>query len=129
MHSSLWMDVLQEFKAREVDEAVLFVIEDGWLRRALVAWLAMPNIRRPRDYDITPVAWGALWEKVEFDLKIFADHLDTWEGHAKQLFERARALMLIYPDGTIHSKAQRLIRERVTEALKKDDEKDGDVDG
>lgn len=119
-----WSDVLSQFKASEVDEAMTFVIEDGWLRRALAAWSVLPGIKAPARDGRILYSWSALWDGVDFDIKLFAQHLDTWEGHARQLFERARSLMLIYPDGSVHAKAQKILRDRVKEATEEDDGED-----
>lgn len=121
-----WSDVLAEFKASEVDEALIFVIEDGWLRRLLAAWSVLPGIRFPDRHQLTAYGWSALWRDVTFDLELLANHLDTGEGHAQQLFERARSLMLIYPDGSLHAKAQKLLRDRVREEVEKGDEEPDD---
>lgn len=123
---TLWELVLQEFKTQEVDEALTFVLEDGWLRRAIAAWAVLPGIRTPDRFKRTALDWGALWEGVDFSLELYAQHLDTYEGHARQLFDRARALMLIYPDGSLHEKAQRILRERVAAAVEKKEEEEGE---
>ena len=119
-----WSVVLDDFKASETEAALLFVIEDAWLREAEAARHVMPGVEPPDAATRVANAWDALWKEAQFDLVVYADLLDTFHGHARQLFERARALKLIYPDGTVHRGALRLIQERVTDASKKAEEEE-----
>ncbi|MGD9954319.1 MAG: hypothetical protein AB7S87_17240 [Burkholderiales bacterium] len=109
--SSPWLDVLEDFRASEPEAPLLFVREDRDLRRMLAAWRMMGVLKRPDDMTAIPGTWDGLWEGVEVDLARLADLLSTYGGQAKQLFERARALRLIYPDGGVHAKALLMVLE------------------
>ncbi len=123
-------DLLSTLKAEEKSGALVFVYQDKDLRRTLVAWTMM-RIDRPGDWDSVPRSWDGLWAKVKFDMAQLATHLDTYDAHAWHLFERAKGLRLIYPDGTLHSAAQKLIEELLQQELpkpKRGKTKDSDED-
>lgn len=110
--SSPWFYVLETFRAAEPDEPLLFVREDRDLRRTLAAWRLMAGLKRPDDMAEVPNTWAGLWEGVEVDMARLADLLNTYEGHAQQQFGRARALRLIYPDGSVHARALKMVLEQ-----------------
>lgn len=106
---SPWFYVLETFRAAEPDEPLLFVRQDREMRRALAAWRMMAAAERPNDMAEVANTWEGLWDGVKVDFTRFADLLSTYEGHARHLFERARALRLIYPDGAVHAKALKIV--------------------
>lgn len=117
-------DVLLDFKCRETREALLFIAHDREIRRTLAAWVMTP-VKRPGDWDLVPNTWDGVWKDVTFDVELLANHLNTYEAHARQCFERVRGLRLIYPDGQLHSEAYRIMEKLLKFDLPRD-EKEGE---
>lgn len=114
-------EALSRFKATETKETAALVVEDKDLQRILACWPHVPRavVESPLE---NPGNWAALWDGVGVDEPALADLSGLTAGRALVAYRRARALRLIYPDGTVHSVArvvlQAVIRAAVPAAAK-----------
>lgn len=108
------MSTLEEavaaLRADEVKETAALVLGDKALQRVLAAW---PRV--PRTVDETAIDPADPWAAVRVDESQLGELCGLQQGPALLTLRRARALGLIYPDGTLHSVArwvlQRLIKD------------------
>ena len=121
---TLWHEKLAEFKSREKPEVVLLLGDNADLAQITVAWMDMPTSRtkkpprQPREDDGNRW-WNWLWENTTYSRRELMDkaHLPC-QGFDQKL----KALIgnrILYPDGTIHSFAQRYLREQVVKLFEK----------
>ena len=134
-----FLTLLQAFKSpraeQDVSEGMLPFIDDKELRHGLVAWQSMIV-----EYDpdkLCPHAdakhqWQWLWENVRFDMSEFAVVANVRDYDAKALFERLKALRLIYPDGTLNSIARgymrRFVQSKIPELKRRVEKKEDKQD-
>lgn len=107
-----------------VPESTLLVLhDDEKLRKLLAVWRFVPiRVRsgRKRKLPDDPGASAALvdwlWSNFEIDL----DEIRSMLGGtfpARSIVQRAKALRLIYPNGTIHDRAEHYLRAATADAL------------
>jgi len=108
---------LAPFKSNE-DEAVLYIVmNDEAIAKALAAW---PFVNKTffeesewSNSNQLLSTWEWLWSETvgcnpnDLARLVFGEHLPSDE--CLQFFTRMKALHLIYPDGTVHSKAKILL--------------------
>lgn len=84
-------------------EVALMVTTDRELKKLCACWAIMtPLIQHPETAEPDPVS---IWEGVTVDYEYLASMLGNSPKLAEALVSRARKLMLIYPDGTLHEYA------------------------
>lgn len=119
-------DLLQWFKDREAAdvEGALVLASDKRLALVVSVWGKNPITPPHADIEITcglpeesALAWRRLWEATEFRHQDVADLAGMNVGQARSLVERAIGLRLVYPDGTIHAMARKVLQQRLREAL------------
>ena len=112
-----WEPVLEEFKQSEEPESVLLVSGSQTLIRILVAWKNIEIRRNPRlskyfvDSDCS--AWQWLWKNVEYSMQDLEGRLPFSDSELQKKVDALIANKILYPDGTINSFADRLLREQV----------------
>jgi len=104
---------LRESENREV---AALVVQDKALQRVLAVW---PMVRREElPLAVTgDMSFADLWSTVRFDEREAVDLAGLPTGNGIAAFRRAKALGLIYPDGTIHQLASAVLRKVVKDAL------------
>lgn len=112
-----WDRLLAPFKAAENKEVAALVLADSGLQKLLAAWpLAKVNCTSSPE-EMVGLDWTALWDKVQID----ETHLEALTGmqalKLRKLLQRAIALRLIYPDGSLHDMALMVVRKKVHDAL------------
>lgn len=102
-------------RAHENNEVAAIVVQDAALQRILAVW---PMVRRKEmvlQCDKANLDW--LWLAVEFSEREAAELSGLPSGPGIAAFRRAKALGLIYPDGTIHRIASGVLRKTIRDAL------------
>lgn len=95
-------------RAGENRETAAIVVSDRDLQRILACWPMVPRsaVTEPQFPDEAAPEWEALWDGVAVDEAALADLAGLPLGRAPVAYKRARALRLIYPDGSIHQVAR-----------------------
>lgn len=117
-------ELIELWRSREVKETAALVVEDKALQKVLAAWPTVPLRRMADDAAESRNAdgaesWDALWQTVHVDLAEVATLCGLQPGPAVLAFNRARALRLIYPDGTLHAVAKVVLQKRIRDAVTK----------
>lgn len=102
-------------RAHENNEVAAIVVQDAALQRVLAVW---PMVRRREgeiQHDLANL--DRLWMAVEFNEREAAELSGLPSGPGLAAFRRAKALGLIYPDGTIHRVASGVLRKVIRDAL------------
>lgn len=102
-------------RAHENNEVAAIVVQDSALQRILAVW---PMVRRAENgvqHDLANL--DRLWLAVEFNEREAVELSGLPSGPGLAAFRRARALRLIYPDGTIHRVAAGVLRKTIRDAL------------
>lgn len=105
---------LDWFKANEIPECALLV--DSSLLPFLVAWKKIALMRKKR-LSGSPGRgnagiWSWLWENVEFSMEDLASLSGTSVRNAAEKFKVLSGNGLVYPDGTLNSYVDRLLKAR-----------------
>lgn len=105
---------LDWFKANEIPECALLV--DNALLRSLVAWKRVTLTRKKRltglpDGDKSRI-WQWLWENVEFSMDDLAALTGTSVPDAAEKFKMLSVNGMVYPDGTLNTYVDRLLKAR-----------------
>lgn len=108
---------IERWRAQEVKEAAALVVEDRGLQKLLAAW-PMVTIQAPACAALAD-DWPALWQAVQPDMEQLAALAGLQRGPAMVLYQRARDLRLIYPDGSVHAVARMVLQKRIKDALTK----------
>lgn len=116
-------ELIELWRSLEVKETAALVVEDKALQKVLAAWPMVPVRRMADDAAASHLAddagWDALWQTVHVDPAEVATLCGLQPGPAVLAFNRARALRLIYPDGTIHAVAKVVLQKRIKDAVTK----------
>lgn len=111
-----FVNTLSSFRDNEDPEPVLLLANHDVLTRITAAW---PQVRLHRAQVDSPVPlnraeqWRWLWEHVRYSIADVAVVSGISERSASRFLPQLIANRLIYPDGTLHSFARRLLRDRV----------------
>ena len=105
---------LDWFKANEIPECVLLV--DNSLLRFLVAWKRVVLLRKRRltglpNCDKAGI-WQWLWQNVDFSMDDFAALSGTSIRNATEKFKMLSGNGMVYPDGTLNTYVDRLLKAR-----------------
>lgn len=99
----------------ENKEVAALVVQDKALQRILAVW---PMVARTELMLVTDGLSAAdLWSSIRFDEREAVDLAGLPTGNGIAAFRRAKALGLIYPDGSIHQLAGAVLRKAVKDAL------------
>lgn len=105
----------EAFRAVENNEVAAIVVLDRALQSVLSVW---PMVRRDDSAEVAPGASLAdLWNAVRFDEREVVDLSGLPSGSGLATLRRAKALGLIYPDGSIHRLAAGVLRKTIRDAL------------
>lgn len=103
---------LRESENREV---AALVVQDKALQRILAVW---PMVKRDEPCSVgSGLSLDELWDAVRFDEREAVELAGLPTGNGIAAFRRAKALGLIYPDGSIHQLAGAVLRKAVKDAL------------
>lgn len=114
------------FKEAENNEVAALVVQDAALQRVLAVWPMVKRQEAPRmTSGLGAHSFGFpedatlddLWASVKFDEREVVDLAGLPSGAGLAAFRRARALCLVYPDGTIHKLAGGVLRKMIRDAL------------
>ncbi len=112
------MDIKQacsRLKENENKEVAALVVQDKALQRIISVW---PMVRREELPQVAgDMSLADLWETVRFDEREAVELSGLATGSGLSCFRRAKALGLIYPDGTVHALAGAVLRKAVKDAL------------
>ena len=120
MKKNRWQETLERFKDDERPECVLLVSASPSLIRIVVAWMNMPVDRRKRLTALPEdraQQWEWLWQNASFSSETLARRLPFLD---KELAQKLRALIankVLYPDGSVNSYVERLLRARILKML------------
>lgn len=117
MKTNRWMGTLECFRSKEQAESVLLVSGNVSLIRIIVAWMNMPIRRRKR---LSPFPegndeqkWHWLWENAIFSMEELARRQPFADTQLEQKLNALIANRVLYPDGSVHSYVERLLREQI----------------
>jgi len=117
MTANRWVRTLEHFKSNEQAESVLLVSGSVSLIRIIVAWMNMPIKRRKRLLPFPEgndeEKWRWLWENTIFSMEELARRLPFADTQLEQKLNALIANRVLYPDGSVHSYVERLLRERI----------------
>jgi hypothetical protein len=108
---------LDEFKNEESPEQIMCLRDNPALQRVVAAW---PYVRRkaaPKPRPSTDDPWEAEWRAIDVDLAELRTKAAVYEQDVEALFETARGMRLIYPDGTVNQYARQYIRALIIKEL------------
>lgn len=103
-------------RAEEVKEAALMVVQDKDLQRVLAVWPMVPR-KLLADPLMASKDWRGLWGCVEVDEEALMQMCGLPMGRAPLAFTRAKALRLIYPDGSLHAYGKAALLKLIKDAL------------
>ena len=108
---------LEEFKNEESPEQIMCLRDNPALQRVVAAW---PYARRraaarPRSSGDDP--WEAEWRAIDIDLADLRTKAAVHDQDVGALFETAKGMRLIYPDGTVNQYARQYIRALIIKEL------------
>ena len=105
------------YRAAEINETALVVIQDRDLQRILSVWPLVARRVVAQPLDVTLGDWPGLWACVEVDEAGLDAVAGLPVGRSKIAFNRARSLRLIYPDGTLHRYGKMAVQKLIKDAL------------
>jgi hypothetical protein len=105
------------YRAAEVKETALVVIQDKDLQRILSVWPLVGRRVFAQPLDVAPGDWTGLWDCVDVDLKGLEAVAGLPVGRGPMAYARAKALRLIYPDGTLHAYGKMAVQKLIKDAL------------
>ena len=104
----------EAWRQQEVKESALLVIQDRDIQRVLTVW---PMVGRQVVGMVAARAWSDLWACVEVDEVGLVQMAGLPSGRALAGFARAKAMRLIYPDGTLHKLGQAALQKLIKDAM------------
>ena len=113
---SVFDDLILAFREEEEPEPVLLLADRIVLAQLAAAW---PRISVHRDPVREPApsnptaSWEWLWNQVTYSSAALAAMSGLSEESVKRQMPTLIANRLVYPDGSLHSFARRLLRDRV----------------
>jgi len=110
-------EVLQEFKSNERFQSLIILEKDSELQKLLAVWEAdlITRIGNSDCPDDCPDKWKWLWDQVSVDDERLL--VRTGILSLKQKTQQAKELKLVYPDGAIHKKAAKLLKNKASKYL------------
>lgn len=109
-----WREAVEAARAVENKEVAALVLADKGLQKLCAAW-HLARVAVPDEFA------DAGLDAVLGGMVVDAKHLETLTGLQGMLvlkaLERARALRLVYPDGTIHGMAKMVLQKQIKDAL------------
>jgi len=122
MPSKPFQAVIEAFRAteRNVARALNIVQRDEHLKALLSGWSGdavtfQPNGEEPPEDDADKWAW--LWSQVVVDESALQSRSNC--QHLRPKLDQAKALRIIYPDGTVHAWVDGLLVEEVKRLMPK----------
>lgn len=118
---SLYQSELASFKAKETPDSVLLL--DAGLWRFLIAWKNL-SLSRKRRLSI-PVGrdeksmWQWLWENASFSVDELALLAGACVKETEEKLKMLSGVRMVYPDGTLNSYVEKLLKARVVMLFKK----------
>ncbi|TMW77975.1 hypothetical protein FG147_02455 [Thauera sp. UPWRP] len=112
-------ELIEHWRSLEVKETAALVVDDKALQKVLAAW-PMVGVTDSGIEHFSPddaASWDAVWSGLRVDLATLAQVAGLQHGPATLAFNRAKALRLIYPDGTVHATARMVLMKRIKDAL------------
>ena len=120
MKKNRWMATLDRFKNDERPECVLLVSGSPSLIRIVVAWMNTPVKRRKRLTTLPEdreEQWEWLWQNASYSFESLAQRLPFLDKESEQKLQALIANRVLYPDGTVNSYVERLLRTRIVKTL------------
>lgn len=108
-------ELLDRCKGQARKEDALVPVLDSDLLLFAAVWPRVPITRKPGDADGD--TWAALWACVDVDVAALAELVDVPLPKAIRTLNRMKSLWLVFPDGSVHELVQKLVLQRVAEAL------------
>jgi hypothetical protein len=102
-----WTQVLEPFRAGELPELGLLLLDNREALRAAVAW---PLVQRRGGKPVAGADWAKLWHGVDPDLRAWAGMAGIERAALPRIFAALRDAHIIYPDGTTAKVVGRLAR-------------------
>ena len=117
MEAATYGETLAWFKGHEKPEVVLLIADQKSLMKILVAWGSL-SLRARSELSPFPTGdendrWKWLWDNTDFDMFPLCEKLGVPEQYLKGLMPLLIGNRVVYPDGTIHSLAQRYLNSSV----------------
>lgn len=109
-------EILEQYKASPRRESAALVLDDAMLFKYCIVFKQL----KPKLISdwVTEPTWDALWECVYVDVERMALLADDVPAVAMRYVERLKGLRLVYPDGTLQSAVDQIIKKRIDGALK-----------
>lgn len=105
------------YRAAEVRETALMVVQDKDLQRVLAVWPLVDRLVMADPQEAGKEGWERLWSAVVVDEKGFEALCGLPTGRAPAALSRAKALRLIYPDGTVHQYGKMVVQKLIKDVL------------
>lgn len=105
------------FREAEVKEAGLIVVQDKALQRVMAVWPLVPRRLVSTPMMVAQGDWEGLWACVEVDVAALSAMCGLPGGYGPQAFARAKAIRLIYPDGSLHAYGKLAIQKVFKDAV------------
>lgn len=105
---------IERWRAAETAETAAIVLQDADLQRVLAAW---PMVARTLPSGVSGDTWESLWAGVEYDERELLEMTGLQLGRAVTAWRRARALRLVYPDGSLHKFGRMVLQKKLKEGL------------
>lgn len=104
-----------KIKESESKEVAALVVQDKALQRIISVW---PLVRREELPNVAgDMSLADLWSTVRFDEREVVELSGLPTGSGLSCLRRAKALGLIYPDGSVHALASAVLRKAIKDAL------------
>lgn len=116
MHDDLVL-ACDAWRQHEVKETALVVIQDKDLQRILAVWPLIGRTVVSKPLDVPQMTWNGLWDCVEVDVSGLDAVAGLPVGRGLAAYARAKALRLIYPDGTLHTYGKMAVQKLIKDAL------------
>ena len=107
----------EAWRQQEVRETALVVIQDKDLQRILAVWPLVGRQVVAEPLDVPALDWNGLWACVQVDVAGLEAVAGLPVGRGLAAYARAKALRLIYPDGTLHAYGKMAVQKLIKDAL------------
>ena len=115
------MNLLELAKQNETPESVFIFMDDVDSKKIMAAWLLFKPVYKDREASANDQqnAFNHAWNIAgNIDMYRLADLADLPLMTTRDKFNRLKAAGILYPDGTIHRVAQRLMLSEITSRIR-----------
>ncbi len=111
-------EYLEQQKAGSTNDGILVLLRSRYLQDFCLAW-RNADVEFKGDKSYKKPSLERCWQQCQYDLESISQVAGVPYSRSAQIFEQAKGLSLIYPDGSLNQNALRVLNQMAQQEIRR----------